>query len=77
MMFYFMIAAFLVTVVGSTLLAFEYARIDSIAVDYKVEVFEHAVAAQFSSMPCGLTRLCLSKSAAAIHNVTQLWAEGV
>lgn len=43
MLFYFMIAAFLVTVVGSTLLAFEYARIDSIAVDYKVEVFEHAV----------------------------------
>lgn len=38
-----MILAFLITVVVSTVIALEYARIDSISVDYKVEEFEHAV----------------------------------
>lgn len=42
-MLWIMIATFLLTVVVSTAIALEYARIDSIAVDYKVEEFEHVV----------------------------------
>lgn len=38
-----MIAVFLFTVAVSTMVALEYARIDSISVDYKVEEFKHAV----------------------------------
>lgn len=35
-----MILTFLITVVVSTVIALEYARIDSISVDYKVEEFK-------------------------------------
>ena len=42
-MLWIMIATFILTVVASAAIALEYARIDSIAVDYKVEEFEHAV----------------------------------
>lgn len=43
LMLWIMIITFLLTVVASTVIALEYARIDSIAVDYKVEGFEHTV----------------------------------
>ena len=52
-MLWIMIATFLLTVVVSTALALEYARIDSIAVDYKVEEFEHVVG---SSVPIEAVR---------------------
>lgn len=42
-MMWIMIVTFLITVLASTAIALEYARIDSISVDYRVEEFEHAV----------------------------------
>lgn len=52
-MLWIMMATFILTVVASAAIALEYARIDSIAVDYKVEEFEHAVG---SSVPIEAVR---------------------